>query len=219
MKKKLKESSDLLKSNNRDHERELLDVARKVAAATGDNNTSSSSSSSSTSSASFSTMEVKRTLDRMLTLSLRLDTKRVMLEEAKQQRKNMKTNYDRETEDSLFGTDTTNHMKRSEEFQAQMRVCSARISVLNNELSQAKEEMGAMDDVTRQFSSSEDVKSALKYLYDSLLHRAKKSVTSKRAVQTMKRRIHGMKHRLLQSETTKNDLKARFEAKLLTVSF
>ena len=184
----------------------MSDVARKVAAAVTDENNNSSS---------FSTMEVKRTLDRMLTLSLRLNTKRVMLEEAKQQRKTMKTNYDREMEDTLFETDTTN---RSQEFQAQMRVCSARISVLNNELSQAKEEMSAMDDVTKQFSSSGDVKLALKYLYDSLIHRAKKSVKNKRAVEIMKRKIHGMKHKLLQSETTKNDLKARFEAKLLAVS-
>jgi len=151
--KRLRESHQARKTMQKVHQEELQD-ARSARHAT-------TSRSGKDGAGSGSGSEVKQTLDRLLSVSLRVDTKRAQLESARAQRKATKIQMDEVSSEVLFCANeaTSEEMQNEErrrkinECQAQLRVCSARISVLNNDLSQAKEELSTMDDVTKSFSS------------------------------------------------------------------
>ena len=203
----LRQSQKTNQTMKKSYQDELQDVRSKQTDATV-NSTHSTSGS------------VKKTLDRLLSVSLRVDIKRKQLESSRSLRKETKITMDalnRCVLDDMNPTDEKERKKKVQECQAQLRICSARISVLNHELNQAKEEMNATEDVTTSFSSSTDIRTALKYLFNSLVHRAKKSKKSQRDVTAMQRKLHQMRCKLLQSETTKHALSEQYDAKLLAV--
>jgi hypothetical protein len=202
----LRQSQKTNHSMKKSHQNELQDARKRSTETT-------TGSVGSTGSAG-----VKKTLDRLLSVSLRVDLKRKQLESSRGLRKETKTKMDDlHKKECTYCDDEQERQRKVEECQAQLRICSARISVLNHELNQAKEDLGTMNDVTTSFSSSTEVKHALKYLFNSLVHRAKKSKQSQHHVTAMQRKLHRARCQLLQSETTKHALSEQYDAKLLAV--
>jgi hypothetical protein len=142
---------------------------------------------------------LRKSLDSMLTLALNIDLKRMELEQFKEKRLNTKQKLDelikkKKDEEKKEGKKDIDAMIN--EYEGTLRMYSANISVLNNDINSSKDNIDTIESLFQSGGGASDggnvveMNYGLKYLFKSLVHRAKKTIKSNQQVKQMKKKIH-----------------------------
>ncbi len=151
---------------------------------------------------------VKVSLDRLLHTSMEIENKRGRVEAAQRKRRELKDQLNQ-----LKASDSVCTAVEKDECESALRVQSARIALLNNQIADMK---GQQERITLEAFATRktDAKCALQYLFDSLVHQAVKSKQARRLQERSSRKLLHMRSSLLQCQAAQDAIRHDFEKKL-----